>query len=201
MKKIIITVFFLLLFALYASFAFADEVDDGLPPSTPDQVKAGTRQMIRAGIENNDAIKITNAMLQNQFSIEQTVKTQQIIVAAHRKGLPIEPLENKAFEGMTKHIKAAKIVQAMERVEARYTFAYAQAETLAKQKQHMSRLGNKLAAALAAGLDHHDAEKICNRIQQRAHNMNPEQANDLAIEALNTTRDMARLGSAAVVLS
>ena len=66
MKKIPITVFFLL---FNASFAFADAVDDRLPPETSDKLKASTRQMMQAGLKGDVAIKMTRSMLENKFTI------------------------------------------------------------------------------------------------------------------------------------
>jgi len=190
MKKIFITILPIL---FYASIALADAVDDRLPPETPDPLKASTRQMIQAGLKDDDAIKMTRSMLENEFSIDNTLKAQQIIMKAHNKGLPIEPLENKAFEGMTKNVKADRIVRAMETVLSRYAFAYERAAVLAKQKEQLSRLGNTLAAGLAAGLNNRDAAKICSTVQNRAQKMNSIEHNRLAFETLKTARDMARL--------
>jgi len=193
MKKILITVFFLL---FNASFAFSDAVDDRLPPETPDKLKASTRQMMQAGLKGDDAIKMTRLMLENKFTIDNTLKAQQIIMNAHNKGLPIEPLENKAFEGMTKNVKADRIVRAMEIVLSRYAFAYERAAVLSKQKEQISRLGNTLAAGLAAGLNNQDAAQICSTVQNRAQNTNSTEHDSLAFETLKTARDMARLSVA-----
>ena len=74
MKKIIIIIFFLI---FYASIAFADAVEDRLPPGTPDKLKASTRQMILAGLKDDDAIKVTRSMLENKFTIDNTLEAQQ----------------------------------------------------------------------------------------------------------------------------
>ena len=59
-----------------------------------------------------------------------------------------------------------------------------------KIKMQISRLGNTLAAGLAAGLNNQDAAQICNTVQNR-----PQSRDDktLAFETLKTARDMARL--------
>ena len=187
MKKIFITIFCLLFFA---AIALADVVDDRLPPETPDQLKASTRQMMQAGLKGDDAIKMTRSMLENEFTMDNALKAQQIIMKAHNLGLPIEPLENKAFEGMTKNVKADRIIRAMQTVLSRYAFAYERAAVLSKQKEQLSRLGNTLAAGLAAGLNNQDAAQICSTVQNRAQNTDD---NTLAFETLKTARDMARL--------
>ena len=193
MKKIIITVFFLL---VYASIAFADAVEDRLPPETPDKLKASARQMILAGLEDDDVIKMTQTMLENKFTIDNTLKAQQIIMKAHTEGLPLEPLKNKVFEGITKNVKPDRIVRAMEMVRSRYTFAYEQVAVLTKEKTQIGRLGATLSAALAAGLEDPDAVQICSMIQNRVQAMNSTAQDSLAFETLKTARDMARLSVA-----
>jgi hypothetical protein len=193
MKKIFITLIF---FLIYASIAFADVVDDRLPPETPDVLKASTRQMVQAGLKSDEVIRITRSMLENKFTIDNTLKAQQIIMNAHNKGLPLAPLENKAFEGMTKNVKADRIVRAMEIVLNRYAFAYDQAAVLSKDKMQLQRLGNTLAAGLAAGLNNQDAAQICSTVQNRAQNMDSTGHKTLAFESLKTARDMARLSVA-----
>jgi len=193
MKKIIITVFFLL---FYACIAFADSIEDRLPPETPDKLKASTRQMILAGLKDDDAIKMTRSMLENKFTIDNTIEAQHIIMNALNEGLPLEPLINKVFEGMTKNVKPDRIVRAMEMVLSRYTFAYGQAAVLTKEKTQIGRLGNTLSAALAAGLENQDAAQICSMIQNKAQTMNGTAHNSLAVETLKTARDMARLSVA-----
>jgi hypothetical protein len=193
MKKIIITVFFLL---VYASIAFADAVEDRLPSGTPDKLKASARQMILAGLEDDDVIKMTQTMLENKFTIDNTLKAQQVIMKAHNEGLPLEPLKNKIFEGITKNVKPDRIVRAMEMVRSRYTFAYDQVAVLTKEKTQIGRLGTTLSAALAAGLENPDAVQICSMIQDRAKAMNSTAHDSLAFETLKTARDMARLSVA-----
>jgi len=193
MKKITITVFFLL---FYASIAFADSIEDRLPPETPDKLKASTRQMILAGLKDDNAITMTRSMLENKFTIDNTLEAQRIIMNALNEGLPLEPLINKVFEGMTKNVKPDRIVRAMEMVLSRYTFAYGQAAVLTKEKTQIGRLGNTLSAALAAGLENQDAAQICSMIQNKAQTMNGTAHNSLAVETLKTARDMARLSVA-----
>ncbi len=191
MKKITISIFFLV---LYLSTALADAIDDRLPSETPDKLKTSTRQMIRAGLKRDDAIEMTRSMLENNFTIEEALKAQQIIVNAYKEGIPPEPLKNKIFEGLTKNVKPDRIVRAMEIVLSRYTFAYERVAVLSKEKSHLGRLGNTLSAALAAGLKNEDATRICSMIQDKAHNANRDARNRLAFETLKTARDMARLG-------
>lgn len=190
MKKTLVTIFWLLLFA---SASFADMVDNRLPLATPEELKASTRQMIGLGIKSDEAVKITRAMLQNHFNLEQILKAQLIVMQARRQNLPTKPIVNKAFEGMAKDVMDEKIVRAMEVVRSRYAFAYAQAKLLSHQKARKSHLEKMLAGALTAGLSKQDAAKICNMVNEKAENVSNEQQNDLAFEVLKTARDMARL--------
>jgi hypothetical protein len=191
MKKTIV-IFFLLLF--YAPIVFADMVNEDLPPGTAGELKTSTRQLIHLGMKSEDAVRLTRAMLQNHFNVEQALKAQQILMKAHQKALPVEPIAGKAFEGMAKNVKADRIVRVMEKVQERLAFAYALAAELSNQKSQINRLGDMLAAALAAGLNGQDAEKICLLIHQKAGDMSRTQQNNLARETLKTTREMARLG-------
>ena len=193
MKKTILTAFFLI---FWVPMGFADVVDDSLPPGTRQELKESTRQMMQAGVNSDDAIRLTRSMLQNNFTIESTLRAQQVIINAHQQGLPMQPLENKVFEGITKDVKAERIVQAMETVLVRYSFAYERAAMLSQQKAEISSLGNTLAAGLAAGLNNQDASEICSNIQGRAQQGDSVRQSDLASETLTAARDMARLSVA-----
>ena len=96
MKKIFITLFFLL---IYAPIAFADAVDDRLPNETPHELKASTRQMVVAGLKSDDVIKMTRSMLEKNFTIDNTLKAQQIIMNAHNKGLPDSTAGKQSIRG------------------------------------------------------------------------------------------------------
>ena len=121
MKKIVLAAF---AFLMCASMSFADQVDEGLPDTATMELKAGTRKMIRAGIESEDAIRMTRAMLEYLFSNENILRAQEIIVKAQNEGLPVEPIINKSYEGMAKRIQQDNIIMAMEKVASRYAFAY-----------------------------------------------------------------------------
>ena len=65
---------------------------------------------------------------------------------------------------MIKNLKADRIVRAMEIVLSRYAFAYERAAVLSIVKEQISRLGNTLAASLAAGLKNQNATHTCSCI-------------------------------------
>ena len=187
---------FCILFAVFfwINIAIAGNVDDRLPATAPEPLKAQTRAMIQSGIPNDDAVKMTRAMLQNQFELQHMLQAQNIVMNAHQQGLPVKPITDKAYEGMVKQVRAAAIVRAMQNVRSRYAFAYSQAALLTQSSKDQKQLGNRLAASLSAGLNKEDAKRIMSQLQERAQIMYQTRAHALSVETLNMTRDMARLG-------
>ena len=188
---------FCILFAVFfgVGIAMADDVDDQLPTSAPEPLRAQTRAMIQSGIPSDDAIKMTRAMLQDQFELQQMMQAQHIVMNAHQQGLPVKPITDKAYEGIAKQVRAAAIVQAMQNVRSRYAFAYSRAALVNPNTKEQQQLGNRLAACLAAGLNKEDAERIMTRLQERTQKMDQTRAHALSVETLNMTRNMARLGA------
>jgi len=191
MKKICLMVCALL---FSASLAFGDEVEESLSTLATEQLKTSTREMIQSGIETDNAIRMTKLMLKNQFSLEQTLRAQKTIMNAKKEGLPVEPIMNKAYEGMVKQVQAKNIVQAMERVRTRYAFAYAQARAITKERSQVRAIGNTIAKSFTAGMNQNDIQGIMDRIQGRTQQMTQTQTMELARESFKTARDMARLG-------
>jgi hypothetical protein len=179
---------------LCASLAFGDEVEEKLSPMATQELKANTREMIRSGINSDDAIKMTKLMLENRFRHQLILEAQHIIMNAQREGLPVGPIMNKAQEGMTKRVQHKSIVQAMERVRSRYAFAYQQAKTITQSRTQMHQIGNTIALGLAAGMNQEDVGRIMERLQHRAQEMTRADAEELARGTFTATRTMARLG-------
>lgn len=194
MKKIIALVCILLLSLFSATAVLADEVEDNLTGLANEQIMAATRLMIQKGIEKDDAIGMTKLMLQNQFSLQQTLQAQQMLQQALQSGLPAEPLMNKAYEGITKKVQNRLVLQAMENVRSRYAFAYQKAGQLTEEPGAISRLGNLMADTLAAGFQKGDMDRIVNRLQEMTQTMDRKRTDDLAAETCKALRDMARLG-------
>lgn len=191
MKKICLIVCAVL---FSASLAFGDEVEESLPTLATEQLKASTREMILSGIDTDNAIRMTKLMLKNQFSLEQALRAQKAIMNAQKEGLPVEPIMNKAYEGMVKQLQAKNIVQAMERVRARYAFAHEQARVLTKERSQVRAIGNIIAKTVTAGMDQKDVRGIMDRLQERTQQMTQSQTMELARESFKAARDMARLG-------
>jgi hypothetical protein len=183
-----------LFFLLCASVASGDEVEDILSNIATDQIKESTRQLIHSGATSNIAVPLTRAMLQYRFANEQVLKIHEIFIMARNNGLPLQPLANKVFEGIAKNIQPSRIVNAVEIVLSRYSFAYTQAEWLTSQKARVEQLGHILAAGLAAGLTREDAELIAQVVHHRTESLTTDQAYELALEAFSCARDVSRLG-------
>jgi len=199
MKKIIAIVCILL---FSATAVLADEVEDALAGLANEQIMVTTRLMVQNGIEKDDAIGLTKLMLQNQFSLQQTLQAQQMLMQALQSGVPAEPLMSKAYEGMTKKVESGYVLQAMEKVQTRYSFAYKQAGQLAKEPEEISELGDLMADSLAAGFERGDMEPIMTRLQEMTQTMERKGVDEeLATETCMTLRDMARLGVSSEVIT
>jgi hypothetical protein len=179
---------------LFANAAIGDVVDDNLPPDSPRAVKDSARHVTRSGLQQDKVIKLTRTMLQNKFSEQQIQRTHALMIEAKNGGMPVEPIMNKAFEGMAKGVKPARIVTAMEAVQSRNAFSYQLAAQLSKNNSQITNLGNILSSAFAAGFTKEDAEKINQMIHERAQSRNSERAYSLAMECFETARDVSRLG-------
>jgi len=156
---------------LAAGAALGDAIDDGLPANSPAAVKAGARQAVENGLEPQGLVKLTRAMLQNKFNAQQIQSAYALMIEAKNSGMPVQPLMNKAFEGMAKSVSPPLILNAMQIVQSRSAFAFQSAAKLSSDKSRAENLGRTLAAGLAAGLSREDAEKITNVVQQRAASM------------------------------
>jgi hypothetical protein len=179
---------------LLSTAAFGDGVDAGLPPDTPQAVKAGARQAIENGLQQDDVVKLTRAMLQNQFEEQQIQMVHALMIEANNSGMPVQPLMNKAFEGMVKGVDPSLIVGAMEEVQSRNAFAYRRAARLSRNKSQTANLGQALSAALSAGFSKEDADRTTEMLQQQSQSMKSDEAYSLALECFITARDVSRLG-------
>ena len=191
MKKIsliILSIFF------FASLAWGDEVDDGLSNMATEQIRIHTRAMINAGIPSDDAVKMTRMMIQNRFQHKNTLRAQQIVMDAAKKNLPIDPVMNKAFEGIAKNAHENQVVQAMAKTRDRYSYAYSHAREFTNKRGRTGNIGNAIAKGLAAGMTEKDIERTTERLRQRTRQMTRTRAEMLAKESFLALRTMARLG-------
>ena len=127
MKKIYLAT---ILIFLNAAFGLCDEIDEALQNRATHEVKNSTRLLIQNGIPGDEAIKLTQIMIKEQFKQEYVLRAHEIVMNAKQEGLPPEPIMSKVYEGITKQVRKENIVQAMERVRSRHAFAKEQAEKL-----------------------------------------------------------------------
>lgn len=176
-----------------ASVFGADEAVE-FPTAWSHELQASTRNVVQAGLEQEDAVLMTRAMMQAQFEERQIVQAQHIIATTLEKNLPVEPAMNKAYEGLAKQVPAPSIVRAMERVTSRYEHAYALAGQLSRQQETVDKLGRSMATGLAAGMTREDMEQLVRQLRSRERQMERAELQKLASESLLTARDMARQG-------
>ena len=191
MKKILLIILSIFFFA---SLAWGDEVDDGLSNMATEQIRIHTRAMINAGIPSDDAIKMTRMMIQNRFQQKNTLRAQQIVMDTAKKNLPIEPIMNKAFEGIAKNVHENQVIQAMEKTRNRYSYAYSHAREFTNKRGRTDNIGNAIAKGLAAGMTEKDIERTTERLRQRTRQMTRTRTEILAEESFLALRTMARLG-------
>jgi hypothetical protein len=182
-------------FFIPTSTAFADMVDQRLA-ELPAQVQERTREMIRAGVDTEDAVQLVQSMQADRFEPEQMLKAQAIVLEARGEGLPSRPVINKALEGVAKQVPPERTLQAMETVRSRYAFAYGQAQSLVDQKDDSEHIGNLLAESLAAGFRPEDASHVVSRLREHSPKLGKDQLNHLVAACLAMLRDMSRLGVA-----
>jgi hypothetical protein len=191
MKKV-----FIICMAIFfcAAVASADPVEEGLPKTASPQVKNSTRQMLNQGFNTENMMEMTRQMLANNFSQQHVLEAHAILMNARKQGLQTEPIMNKAHEGLAKQVQPKAVVQAMEQVRSRHEFASKQAKAITNDNAKMNQMAAILAGSMAAGMNHEDADRIMQALQERTRNMNRAQAGDLAMQTFMTTQMMARLG-------
>ena len=195
MKKIL---FCILLLLLWASPALSDEVEDRLGAMATEQQRTVTRAMINAGIDPEDSILMTQAMIRNRFRDQYTVRAQQLAIEAKKGNLPVEPVMNKAFEGIAKKAPDEAVVRAMETVLSRYAYAYAHALRYTQQNTYQRKIGNAIAEATTAGLANGNVNQLMTQLQlsrqQRDRYRDKTDSDEFALESFQMARDMMRLG-------
>ncbi len=185
----------ILIFFLYISPAWGDEAADGLPKTVPQHIRTSTREMVKAGVQKAQAVRITQTMMQHEYRQHNTMRAQQIVMDTLQEGLPADPVMNKAFEGMAKNITENLVIQAMEKTRARYSYAYSHAREFSKNRDKIKNIGNAIAQSLTAGIADRDVERTAERLQERTHEMTPSQTESIAEESFLTLRSVARRGA------
>ena len=191
MRKVFIMI---MAISFCTAVALADTVDQQLPGTTPARIKNGVRQMVDQGFNQQEVIGMTQQMLANNFSEQNVLQAQAILMNARRQGLPTEAMMSKAYEGLAKQVQDEAIVKAMAQVRSRYEFATKQARAVTNEKAKINRMAAVLAGGLAAGMHNGDAERIMQTLRERTRNMDQTHSEELAMQTFMTTQTMARLG-------
>ncbi|MCE5275169.1 MAG: hypothetical protein ABFD70_09270 [Syntrophaceae bacterium] len=188
-------VLFILLFGV--STAFADTIDDALGQKASLQVRMSTREMVKAGVTENDAVMITRLMIQSRYQERQILQVHQAIREMRQEGLPAEPSMNKVREGIAKRVEAGLVVRAMEQTRARYSYAYRQARSLSPGAgPATATLGDTIAEGMTAGMAQGDVDRIVLKLKIRQRSMDKDRLHLLAQESFAASRDMVRSGAA-----
>ena len=174
---------------LWVCPVWADEIE-----GAPLQIQNNIRLMIDAGISEDDATLLTRSMLQHRFTKRHVLQVQNMLMEIIQAGLPVDPVMNKAFEGMAKNKPDETIVQAMKKIQSRFAYAYRKAQELTTDEENQNRLGLSIAQGMGAGLQDEDIEHIMARLQTRTRLMSQNKADELCLQTFLTARTMARLG-------
>ena len=179
---------------LWTCPVLADEIDDALPKNTSLQIRNNTRQMLQTGIPKDDATQLTRSMLQHRFEEKHTIQAQNTLMETMRSGLPVDPVINKAYEGIAKNKPDERIVQAMKNIQSRYAYAYRKAREVTTDEESQKIIGKSIAQGMGAGLHDKDIELLMAQLQTRNRHMSQNKADELSLQTFLTARVMARLG-------
>ena len=180
---------------VFTSICFAAEDADS-SASIKAQIESRTKEMSAVGVPAEQARNMLTAMHQHQLADEDIARAQQTVMDCAKAGLPTEPVMNKAKEGMAKKADGQQIVAAMETVHNRYTQANRMAQAISGNKNTIAQLTQSIADSMAAGMQARDMEAIVLELQNRQATQvkNKDDKDQLALQTMQTTRTMARLG-------
>jgi len=185
---------------LMGTTAYGADLDSRLPSGTSERVRASAREAVRAGVNPDEVASLTAKMEENRFGERLTIRAHEIVMNARQERLPVEPIMNKAHEGIAKRVAAEKTVQAMETVRSRYAMAFQNARSIVAGEKQQQTLGRTIAEGLAAGIQQRDMVRMAERLQQQSRQLSREQRNELAVQSFQTVREMARLGVSSVAV-
>ncbi|MEN8246230.1 MAG: hypothetical protein ABFS43_15175 [Thermodesulfobacteriota bacterium] len=167
-----------------------------LSASDQAQVEAQVQEMNKSGVPAGPAQNMLTMMHQHQFSDENIVRAQQEVMNCAKNELPTEPVMSKAMEGIAKNASEQQVITAMQTVHSRYAHAHQMAQTLSSDQTTVDNMTHSIADSLAAGMKVQDMETVMLQLQnqQNTQTMNKSEEDKLAIQTMQTTRTMARLG-------
>ncbi|NNK96775.1 MAG: hypothetical protein HKP41_20685, partial [Desulfobacterales bacterium] len=186
MKKIYFIVCCILLAGASPTLA-TDLVQEQLAQKSQVQV----RDMLNAPGEGEYEQQLQQLMQQEQFSQTTRSKVRQILAKAESENLPIEPFLDKVHEGIAKNVDQAALVEALNRVQQRYRYAYEKASEQTTDARLRKHLADTIAAADAAGLKKEDCDAVMTALRTRTRTMAQNQSQELALETFATARLMS----------
>jgi hypothetical protein len=173
----------------------AHAADDlGLSVQTTQRVRLQAQEMVREGVDSEAAEAMLRSMIHHRFEERQILRAQEIVLAAHRNGLPETQVMLKAHEGMAKHVPADRIVEAMEMVRSRYATAFEIARTLGGGELQQHHVGKAIAEGLTAGMEVGAPETIARQIHRQGAQKSTQILDKTILESYLAARDMVRLG-------
>jgi hypothetical protein len=182
-------------FCLIPFLAFADEVDKGLPTDTSSKIKESARQVIQLGVEPDTVIKMTKSMISDGFTDQQIISGHELLIKTKKQNIDEEAIINKLHEGIAKNVAAESILQAMEKVRARYELANTYTQSMNTDKEQTKAMARQMAECMAAGMDKSNMNKIIEMLQQKTKNASRDEASRLNEKTLETATTMARSGA------
>ncbi len=165
----------------------ADPVQEQLAQQSQAQI----RDTLHAPGEGEYEQQLERLMQQEQFSQATRAQVRQILADAESENLPVEPFLDKVHEGIAKHVDQATLVEALDRVQHRYRYAYEKASEQTTDARLRKRLGDTIAAADAAGLKKEDCDAVMTALRTRTRTMTQDQSQELALETFATARIMS----------
>ena len=181
---------------LFASIGLAEE-SIALSASVRAEIEAQAKEMSAVGVPAEPARHMLTAMHQHQFTHENIVQAQHEVMNSAKAELPTEPVMNKAMEGMAKNANQQQVIAAMQTVRSRYAQARQMANKIAQDDQTVDALTHAIADSMAAGMKAGDMDAIALQLETRNRSRvrNKSAEDQLAVQTMQTTRTMARLGT------
>jgi hypothetical protein len=180
------------LLLLLVMLGAANGQEQSPPAPSTDHQQAMVRQLVRAGMMEPEAVNLVTGMTVARFGAEDMAHIAQQAQSAEKAPHTLAAMASKVHEGIAKQAPPGAIVQAVARVQERYTFATKMAETLARDPQ--GQLGGIIADGLTSGLGRDDAQQVAGALQAHPQTTSVEGRQRLATAAMLTVRDMVRLG-------
>gem|GEM_PF-4211214 len=168
--------------------ALAETIADKLERSARHAVVVAVEKAIQAGMTQSTAIGAANKLTDYAFSDADICRAFEYWQhAATHEPQALQPMVDKAYEGMSKHVPPIYILKAMDALQTRYRFARQLASQLSDTSPDNIHM---IAEALSAGMQPQDMAAIAQALQ--ASNATVDAA--LVIETVRATRGMARYG-------